>query len=662
MNIKLEKVNESPLNEVERRYQRAQAIMQGLNTQSLVQNDSVRPNWIGQTHCFWYERAHKTGRTYRLVDANTLSNQVAFDHAALAEVLAKASNQTVNAENLPISQISITLSPLTLRFVAFDQHWHFNSESHTCEKIDNDSISAATYNESLSPDGKQIAFARDNNLWVRELSSGKERALTCDGEEFFSYAAAPSYYGVVSGLGLGALWSPDSSRLFVVQRDTRQVKTLPVMDYVPQDGSVRPTIKHVKVAYPGDDNVEEYRLLAIEVSSGRICAANYQRIPASFSNLGFFLSKLGWWANDSQRVYFIDQSRGDQVLHLVEFNTDSGSTRIIFEETSETHINVKPEAMDFPLHMYLPETNELIWWSERSGWGHLFLYDLNTGELKNQITHGKWRVRDILHVDAISRELLIQTAARVPGRNPYYRDLCRIHIDTGELTPLQSTDDEYTVFSQSADLISEKTGHVDRYAGGVAPSGRYIVATRSRADQVPVSLLLDRSGEILLELETTDISDLPEGWQWPEPVKLMAADGVTDIFSILFRPSDFSEDKQYPVINMIVAGPWFAAVPHGSFHNSRGYADRYYFLGAALAELGFMVVLIDSRGTPLRDKAFQDSSYGWIPSGANTVDHRAGLEQLAERYPQYGSQPRRYFQSNRLPGRDTKSAGVPRLL
>lgn len=621
--------------EMEVRYQRAQALMHGYRTESLIQNDRILPHWIEHTPYFWYVRTYKIdkepsvsiGKQYRLVNAKAWTNEPAFDQAALATALANAAGKEVNVKDLPISQVSISLSPLIVRFSAFNQHWQFDGSSATCKAV---KVNTIANNEALSPDGKQIAFTRANNLWVRELDTGKEWALTHDGEDFFSYATPGTAYGVPWGLtGPGAAWSPDSQRLFTVQRDTRQVKTTPMVNHVPTDGGIRPTVEHVKIAYPGDDNVEEYRLLAIDVANDKVCAANYRRIPVSHSDRGFFsVSRLGWWAKDSRRTYFIDQERGDKVARLVEFNTDTGATRILFEESSVTHINIKPEAMDTPHHVILTETNELIWWSERSGWGHLYLYELDSGELKYPITTGDWRVRDILHVDTERRELWIQTTMREAGRNPYYRDICRVNIDTGELTTLLSTNDEYTVpnMTTANPLIVET-------AAGVSPDGQYVVATRSRVDQVPVSLLLNRDGEILLEVETADISSLPEGWQWPESVKLTAADGKTDIYGLLFRPPNFSEDQQYPVINMIVGGPWFSAVPHGSFHNGRGYADRHYFQGAALAELGFMVVVIDSRGTPLRDKAFQDISYGWIPSGANTADHRVALEQLAARYP-----------------------------
>ena len=624
--------------EREARFQRAMKLLQGYGTQSLVKNDTLFPHWIENTDCFWYQRTHEAGSEFRLIDADSRAHQPAFNHAALATELAKTAKQKVNPEDLPISSVNITLAPLTVCFSAFERHWRFVEDERICREVENPPF---IVNAGISPDGQWLAFTRDYNLWVRQVESGKEWSLTDDGEEYFSYAAPCTSRGLNTGADLTpapwstALWSPDSSRLFMLQRDTRQVKTTPFVDHVPADGSIRPQVRHLKVAYSGDEKVEEYRLLAIDVATGHHCAARYPHIPASycFTHFPFFVSRLSWWNNNSRHVYFIHQTRGEKILRVVEFDTDNGATRILFEETSNTHINVSPECMDFPLHVPLPETNELVWWSERSGWGQLYLYDLTTGKLKHPITQGDYLVRSIVKVDTTRRELWLQTAAREPSRNPYYRDICRVQLDSGELTTLISSDDDYGVHSPVANFI--QTGVGDQL--GVSPSGNYVVTTRSRADKVPTSFLLDREGETLLELEITDTSNLSPGWQWPEPIKMIAADGKTDIYGTLFRPSDFAMDKRYPVINMIASGPWLAAAPHGSFNNSRGYADMYYFLGAALAELGYMVVIIDSRGTPLRGKVFQDESYGWIPSSANTADHCSALEQLAQRYPSMDS-------------------------
>ena len=171
-------------------------------------------------------------------------------------------------------------------------------------------------------------------------------------------------------------------------------------------------------------------------------------------------------------------------------------------------------------------------------------------------------------------------------------------------------------------------------SSGISSRGDYLVITRSRVDKPPVHELLDRNGQKLMGIEASDIENLPQDWTWPEPVEILAADGITPLYGVLYRPSNFSPDKKYPVINHTCAGAWQSMVPKGSFHSSRSvYTDMHYFHGAALAELGFIVLQLDSRGTPLRGKSFQDESYGWAPSACNKDDHVGAIKQLAQRYP-----------------------------
>ena len=614
--------------EVHTRYELAKNIMQGLFSENLVKNATVFPNWIENTDCFWYRRSSKEGREFRLVDASAGTNNMAFNHAALANALAKVVAHDVDPNNLPIANdVVFSLSPLALKFSAFGKRWLFETEKNVCRPLEE----GMPEEWLISPDGKHAVFGRDNNLWLRDLKKGNEHALTCDGEEFLVYGAVGSVWGGELEKGLQARWSPDSKKLFTVQRDTRQVKTLPVLHHIPSDGSVRPTVNHVKLAYPGDAHIEEYRLMSIDIESGVIQEANYRPIPVVRNGWGFFNAGIGWWGKDSRRAYFVDQERGDQVFRVVEFDTDTGNTKILFEETSDTSIRISPNLEDYPLFKPLTQTNELIWWSERSGWAHLYLYDLDSGELKHAITQGDWLVRDVLHVDVECRELFIQTAGRVAGRDPYYRDIVRVHIDTGEMVTLTDTDHEYIVSQPKSYNGMGAAGIGYDIGDGVSPSGKFVVVTRTRADEVSCSFLLDRNGKEILKLEIADVSALPVGWQWPEPVKLLAADGKTDLYGLVFRPSDFSQDKSYPVITHAMnTGEW-TWVSKGSFNTGNCNGVPYYD-AAALAQLGFIVVQIEGRGTTCRDKAFRDDSYGWVQSISCLDDHIAGLKQLAERY------------------------------
>lgn len=625
---------------IEARYERAQTLSQGFLTKNIAFNTTLVPHWIGDEH-FWYERDSSSGKEYRLVNTATGTNEIAFDHAALTKTLAGLTDKKVNAENLPIKRVDISLSPLQVSFSAFDKRWVFNCETAICQSLE-DSLPRKWL---ISPDKKKAAFTRDYNLWVKDLATGEEKALTEDGERHYSYADFPCSIGYTQAttfFTLEALWSPDSTRLFTHQKDIRQVKTIPIVEHIPRDGSIRPRIMDAdhRVPLPGDANVEEYRFLSIEIETGRMQEANYRRCPVYSHGFAFFnVLGMGWWSADSRRAYFIDMVRDCKIARIVEFDTHTGLTRIVFEENSSDSVHrLTCNSVNAPVNLPLPETNELIWYSERSGWAHLYLYDLNTGELKNPITRGDWLVRDILHYDADKRELFVQTAGRVAGCDPYYRDICRVQIDSGEITTLISTDHEYLVCSSSEKdqdiygMMRALGRDMETAKSGVSPGYRYLVTTRSRVDEIPVSLLLDRDGRVIAEIETADVSGLPQGWQWPEPVKMLAADGKTDIYGVVFRPSDFSPDKVYPIIDTSNTYVNEITGPKGSFTNCRSLGG-FYFLPAALAELGFIVVCIDGRGTPGRDKAFSHYGYGSVQSVNYQADRIAGIKQLAERYP-----------------------------
>ncbi len=615
------------------RYKRAQYIIRGICSNNLVLNTTIVPTWIGTSDCFWYKRDTKTGKKYCLVDAKAATNKTAFDHRALAAALADITQQEVNQYNLPIQIVEIKLNPTQVCFLAFNKQWLFDVNSETCQEIEVQPERWAT-----SPDGSQTLFVRDYNLWVRNNSNSEERPLTRDGEEDYAYGAFGSAWGMPSGVSeanFQALWSPNGKQVLTIQRDRRKVKQLPVIHHVPQDGSIRPTVEFTKVAYPGDEHIETLRILAIDINSGYIQAANYRQIPVTRHDWGFIDSNLGWWGSDSRRAYFVDVERDYKTARVVEFDTTNGEVKTLFKETSDTQINLMLNGDERPTFMPLPGTNELLWFSERSGWAHLYLYDLDTGDLKNAITQGNWVVRDIVHFDTNKREVFIQTGGRTPGRDPYYRDLIRVQIDTGEITTIAASNHEYVVLAQknfTVDLMKEFGMEITNNACGVSQNGDFAVVTRSRANEAPVNLLMDKSGNEVLEIESADLSGLPEQWQWPEPVKLLADDGKTDIYGLVYRPSDFSPDKLYPVIDHVFCNPEYPFVSKGSFSNGI-VLGLPYFNAAALAELGFIVVQIDGRGISFRDKAFQDVSYGFTASASNLDDHVTGIRQLAKRYP-----------------------------
>ena len=610
--------------DVLRCYENAQTLMKGVLSNHVVMNDAVFPHWIEDTNCFWYKQETRDGKQYRLVDAHAASNTPAFNHKILAETLSEATGEKVNYKNLPLKEVCMASSPLEIYFQAFDTFWRFDTSNNLCHKVE------PTQKNLSSPDGKMSAFVHEHNLWILDNESGKKWALTQDGTIDNCYASPRFSFETK----VQALWSPDSKRLFTLQLDTRKVTSRPYIHYVPQNGKVHPEVTTIKYAYPGDEHVESYRMIAIDVDTGHIQDANYHLIPHSGYGIGFFSDeRLGWWSFDSRRAYFVDVARGAKSVRLIEFDTHTGSTRVLIEETSKTFVKMCHSGLEFPLLLPLPETDELIWFSERTGWGHLYLYDLNTGELKHSITEGEWLVREVLHYDAKNREILVQTAARDPNISPYYRDICKVNIDSSILTPLVYDCYEYLVYRSHNFQVWTRSGYNLDSAdvNGVSPSGEYLVTTYSRVDTPPVSILIDRHGKLVLTLEVADVSGLPPGWHWPEPIKVKSADQKTDIYGVLYRPPNFSVDKRYPVLDFSCGMRNNSFVPQGSFINGPCF-DFSYLMGAAFAALGFIVVAMEGRGTPFRSKAFQDHNYGDVASTSDYRDRIAGIRQLAEQY------------------------------
>lgn len=622
--------------EVNNRYNQARVFEQESFTNTLVLNSCVYPKWIRNSNGFIYAREKVNGKEYRYVDAESGTNVFAFDHAVLASSLTHKSGNVCCVDDLPIFDINVSDYPTSICFVAFGKKWRFELESGECATVE-----GFPDNWLISPDGRRAVFIRDYNLWAVDIESGDEKALTNDGEKDYAYSSTPDRVDLVAGVGGGlslstpipqALWSPDSTKIFTMQTDQRQVKALAVNVYVPEDSSLRPQCLEPKYAFPGDEHIAEYRMLVINAITGESVAATYPRV-LDVGDVGPFQRNRVWWGSDSAKTYFIDMARGEKSAKVVKFNTLTGDTDIVFEECSNTYVDLHFLNEELCAFMPLPDSDELIWWSKRSGWAHLYLYDLNTGEIKRQLTRGSWSVREVFGFDAVRRDVFVQIAGRSPDRDPYYREICRISLDSAELTCLASSDHDYVVHKKGAIFLYalKYSGHDTDGVSGISNTGDYIVTTRTRVDEAPVTQLIDRNGHLVMEVETADLSGLPEDWKWPEPVKLQAADECTEIYGVIFRPTHFDPNLKYPVIDYAQCLPMISIVPKGSF-SSDTISAVTYLTAAAWAELGFIVVIIDGRGTTFRDEKFHHSSYGKMHLASDLEDHVHGIKQLAERY------------------------------
>ncbi len=601
-------------------YQRA-AHIQAYEYHRTFRNLQVRPHWLSGSS-FWYARDGDVGTEWVVVEADLARKIPAFDHRKLAARLSRAMGRPVRAVDLPLQQVENDERPRKVRFSAFGKDWEYVADTNRLRELD-----ASIPSGLGSPDGKWMLFTREHDLWLRSRRSNEERRLTHDGLAYYGYGAMPDATGRRS-VRPEAIWSADSRRLLVVQTDDRQVKDLPMIDFAPDDGSVRPTAWARRTALPGDDHVTTFRMLAIDVDSGKQVAADYRPLSAVRMNDTPMGGGRAWWGRDGRRAYFVDIERGEQKARVVEFDTITGATRTLFEERAQAYLELGSNVYMPVSLVALAESNELIWYSERSGSAHLYLYDLGSGQLKRVLTAGDWRVRDVLGVDPVARQVYFTLAEDESGKDPYYRSVARVALEGGKVVKLSGSDADHAVLTRGDPgmLALSLRGQDTTMVGALAPGAGYFVETVGTVAQLPSSDLRRADGSLVMTLEQATASGLPPTWQWPERVRLTAADGRTDIRGVVFRPSGFSSLRRYPVIDFIYGGPQVSYAP-----DAVGGGD--FGLAQAIAELGFVVVMLDGRGTAERSRAFHEASYAAVQTASDLQDHIAGIRQLAQRYP-----------------------------
>ena len=453
-----------------------------------------------------------------------------------------------------------------------------------------------------SPDGKRTAFIRDWNLWVRDIASGKETALTKDGIKDFGYATDNA--GWTRSDRPILVWSPDSKKIATFQQDQRRVGEMYLVDTT----AGHPGLQAWKYPLPGDDTVTMIHRVVIDVDSGKV--VRFQMPPDQHrSTLCDDLACRGgeWgdvqWGADGSTVAFVSTARDHRHEQLRIADAASGTVRDVLEEKAETFFESGNGAINW---RYLQGSNEALWFSERDNWGHLYLYDARNGREKHAITSGDWNVTQLLRVDEKNRLLYFVGVGREPGRDPYFRHFYRVGMDGRNLQLLTPDDGDHEI--------------------SLSPSGRYFVDTFSAPDVPPVTQLRDADGGLIATIERADISKLvAAGWKPPMPITVKARDGRTDLYGLLYRPTTLDETRTYPIVNHIYPGPQTGSVGSRAFSPSRGDTQ-------ALAELGFVVVEIDGMGTPWRSKKFHEAYYGNM--GDNTLpDQVAAMKELAARFP-----------------------------
>jgi dipeptidyl aminopeptidase/acylaminoacyl peptidase len=586
----------------------------------LVVGGTVAATWLPDDR-FWYRNPIPGGAEFIIVDPARKTRARAFDHGKVAAALAAAAGAKVDPLNMAIQALVPSPDGTAVTFTFAKRRWTCAVDGAKCADV-----GAAPAGEAapptggrggrgggrggavgptstdgkplnLSPDGKRGVFIRDWNLWVHDVATRQERQLTTDGAKYFGYATDNA--GWTSSDRAIALWSPDSKKIATQQQDEREVGEMYFVNTVPG----HPTLRVSKYPLPGDTVMAMLHRVVIDVDSGKTVRLQMD-LDFHRGTLSDNINVRDYnWSPDGSKLALASVSRDHKQVWLRVADTATGAVRTVLEEKVATHYESRA-----PWQVLWP-SNEVIWYSERTDWGNLYLYDLTTGALKRPITSGEGPVTAIERVDEKARTLWYGANGRENGRDPYFTHYYRVSLDGTPARPVLVTPDDGMHDAQ------------------VSPSGRYVIDTSSKPDVPAAVTLRDASGTLVMPLERTDISKLTAtGWKPPTRITMKAADGKTDIYGLMFTPTKMEPGKKYPIVNQVYPGPQSGSTGSRAFTAARG--DRQ-----ALAELGFIVVTIDGRGTPGRSKSFMDAYYGAMGRDNTIPDQIAGMKDLARQYP-----------------------------
>jgi dipeptidyl aminopeptidase/acylaminoacyl peptidase len=653
--------------------------------QKLVFDTSVQPHWAELSDRFWYSFETPQGTRWMLVDPVKRTRAPLFDNAKMAAMLTKITRIPYDSQHLPVQKLEWVNEDAGIRFyvevpkdaeivetreaAAAEEKKEEKKEEQTgqvkkeeeggkaegAEKEPEEKTRKLYFEYGLatgqvtllegfepkpdkpkwaqvSPDGQTILFARGQNLYMMDAASYakaqkdfgdatvQEAQLTTDGEQHYGFArrvrteeqkdlkkdqkgddknpAGPRVPAI------RAYWAQDSTKFAVERVDQRKVADLWVIDSLAQP---RPKLETYRYAMPGEKNVDQSELVVfdrgtkqhVKVKADRFVDQSLDIATAPMLDRDREQEKTEprWVATTAGKLYFWRSSRDLHRIDVCVADTATGEVKTLIEERLNTYVETRPLFL-------VNDGEELIHWSERDGWGHYYLFDAN-GQLKNQITSGEFVDGNVQYVDEKARVMYFVANGHEQGEDPYFTHLYRVNLDGTGLKLLNPGDASHTA--------------------NLADSGRYFVDTWSQVNSAPVSAFFDVAGNKIADLETTDVSALLEaGYQFPEPFKVKADDGVTDLFGVMYKPFDFDPGKKYPIIAYVYPGPQTESV-------TKTFSPRSSNI--ALAQLGFIVIEVGNRGgNPQRSKWYHNYGYGNLRD-YGLADKKTAIEQLARRYP-----------------------------
>jgi len=613
----------------------------------MIFSTSVDAHWMKKSDRFWYEYETSQGKKWLLVDPVRRTKTPLFDADKLAAELTRAVKDPFDGQHLKLDNMKLLADENTLQFTVkstadvLKKDWaelkaknknskdslekkvhtfQFNLISQQLKEIETVKEPTRLAWANIAPDSSKVVYVKNFNLYwmdkanflkaVKDLKDTTlvENALTKDGVADYEYGWGDRGDDNVEvekkkndRKRAPVLWSADSKQFILTRTDQRKVKDLWVIH---NTRDPRPTLETYKYAMPGEkeqplSDLVHYSFDAQTISILPISTFKDQTVslwsttpPANTRDDDF---RPTTWLGNATEFYFALTSRDLKRVDVLRWNLKTNQKEVVIEERSNTYIDFeKPELVG----------NDLIWWSERDGWGHFYLYGKD-GSLKRQLTSGPYHTAGAARVDASLRKLYFTANGREKGEDPYYEHLYSVSLDGGAVALLNKGDFNHEI--------------------NINDAASYFVSNFSRVNTVPASALYDRNGAKIMDLETADLSQLlAAGYKFPEPFTFKADDGITDLFGVMYKPFDFDSTRTYPLVQYVYPGPQTEAV-NKSFGRGMDRTDR-------LAQFGFVVVTLGNRGGhPARSKWYHNYGYGDLRD-YGLADKKAAVEQLSDRH------------------------------
>ncbi len=619
----------------------------GGKLRNMLFSTTVDPHWFQSGEKFWYSYKTADGTKWYIVDPATKSKKQLFDNDKMASELTAIMHDPLNAADLPINDLRVEPDGYTFTFEVTSsqdakpkkdengeekkpkkgekQIYYFSYDSRNgklTHLADKEKETKELKWASVSPDGQTVVYAKDFNLYrmsredYEKLKKNENDStvtdiqLTTDGVKDFGYGQDYSYLNtdtLANGKRKGAyvMFSPDSRYLVAHLEDNRPVKELWVIN---SNAMPRPTLETYKYQMPGESEAPQEHIYLFDLNDNSRKEIKTDRFKDQTLEIGrrprkqrqrSMYDQPDIWLGDNSKFFLTRSSRDLHRIDICSYTIGEDSIVPVIEERMNTYQEVRPLALvdDKP--------NELIQWSERDGWAHLYLYDGN-GNMKRRLTEGPWHVHQILNVDPTARKVYFTAMGKENGENPYYQHVYSVGLDGGAVRRIDKGDDYF---------------HSPR----MDDATKYYVDNFSRVDTIPETWVFDTSGNKVMALERADFSQLlANGYKFPETFKVKAADGITDLYGVMYKPFDFDPEKSYPIVDYVYPGPQVEATNY-PFTRMSVRTDR-------LAQAGFVVITVGNRGGhPDRSKWYHNYGYGNLRD-YGLADQKAAIEQLAAKH------------------------------